>query len=175
MTPQAKPHGLDELPTTTSTRRTFQLAVVYILGGIMSFAMAIPTALYLLVPPRLRRNSKFIDVGDITQFTPGSPVNVSFTENRIDSWKVSAEKRTAWVVKEASGDIVAFSPLCTHLACAYHWEEGQKQFFCPCHNSVFSIDGKVVSGPAPRPLDRYETKIADNQLQIGALKRSAEG
>jgi len=28
----------------------------------------------------------------------------------------------------------------------------------PCHNSLFSIDGRVLAGPAPRPLDRYETK-----------------
>ena len=56
--------------------------------------MAIPTVLYLLVPPRIRRNSKFIDVGDVAQFAPGAPVNVSFTENVIDSWKVSSVKKT---------------------------------------------------------------------------------
>jgi menaquinol-cytochrome c reductase iron-sulfur subunit len=37
---------------------------------------------------------------------------------------------------------------------------------------VFSIDGKVVSGPAPRPLDRYETRVQNNQLEIGQLKTS---
>ena len=38
--------------------------------------------------------------------------------------------------------------------------------------SEFSIDGKVLAGPAPRPLDRYLTKIENNRLQIGELRQS---
>ena len=47
--------------------------------------------------------------------------------------------------------MVAFNPACTHLGCAYHWDESPNNFVCPCHASVFSIDGKVLVGPAPRP------------------------
>jgi quinol---cytochrome c reductase iron-sulfur subunit, bacillus type len=158
-----------------STRRAFHLAVVYVLGALIGLAMAIPTILYLLVPPKPRKQSGFIDAGDISQLTPGIPVAVSFQESRLDGWRLETEKKTAWVVQEPSTNkIVAFGAQCTHLACAYHWEMTSSTFVCPCHGSVFAIDGKVLDGPAPRPLDRYLTKIENNRLQIGELQQSKE-
>ncbi len=76
-------------------------------------------------------------------------------------------KATAWVVKGPYNEVVAFSPQCTHLGCAYHWDGPSHTFVCPCHNSVFAIDGKVLGGPAPRPLDRFITKIQGGRLDIG--------
>src|SRR5580658_10856289 len=93
-----------------STRRAFHLAVVYLLGTIIGLAIAIPTALYLLVPLRQRKGSGWIDAGDISQLTPGVPVNLSFQESRLDGWRLVTEKKTAWVVKEANGRIAAFGP-----------------------------------------------------------------
>lgn len=158
-----------------STRRAFHLAVVYILGALVGLAMAIPTILYLLVPPKSRKQSGFIDAGDVSQLTPGVPVEMSFEESRLDGWKLTTEKKIAWVVKEPNtNQVVAFGPQCTHLGCAYHWEMAQGKFVCPCHSSIFTIDGKVVDGPAPRPLDRYVTKIENNRLQIGELRPSTQ-
>jgi Rieske Fe-S protein len=87
----------------------------------------------------------------------------------VDGWKVTSEKSTAWVVKSASNQVTAFGPQCTHLGCAIRWDDAKSEFLCPCHNSVFDAQGKVVSGPAPRPLDRYETKVEGKQLMIGKL------
>jgi menaquinol-cytochrome c reductase iron-sulfur subunit len=155
-------------------RRTFHLAVIYILGALISVALAIPALIYLLVPPRARKDSGFVDAGDISQLTPDAPVEMSFQDTRVDGWRVVTEKKTAWVVKTPDNKIIAFGPQCTHLACAYHWDAGVKQFACPCHNSFFSLQGQVLAGPAPRPLDRYVTRIQDNRLQVGPLKNSAE-
>ena len=155
-------------------RRVFHLAVIYILGALISVALAIPALIYLLVPPRTRKDSGYVDAGDISQLTPDSPVEMSFQDTRVDGWRVVTEKKTAWVVKTPDNKIIAFGPQCTHLACAYHWDAGVKQFACPCHNSFFSLQGQVLAGPAPRPLDRYVTRIQNNRLQVGALKNSAE-
>jgi Rieske Fe-S protein len=62
----------------------------------------------------------------------------------------------------------------THLGCAYQWDLTEKEFVCPCHASGFSLDGKVIAGPAPRPLDRYDTRIENNRLMLGRLRESAE-
>jgi len=155
------------------TRRSFHLALIYILGGIISLALALPTILYLLVPGRLRKQSSFFDAGDVGQLTPGQPVEMSFQRSRLDGWKLTTEKKTAWVVKAPDNKIVAYSPSCTHLGCAVHWETGESRFKCPCHGSDFALDGKVLAGPAPRPLDQYLTKIENNRLQIGDLKVQA--
>jgi menaquinol-cytochrome c reductase iron-sulfur subunit len=95
-----------------------------------------------------------------------------FRQNRVDGWKILSEKSTAWVVKISDSQVVAFGPQCTHLGCAYHWDDKQSEFLCPCHTSIFRIDGTVVSGPAPRPLDRYDTKVVDGKLLLGALHES---
>lgn len=160
--------------TDGSTRRGFFIAGIYGLVAAITAALGLPAMAYLLLPPKLRKEDEWIEVGDVTKLAPDSPVELTFRRNRVDGWKVLSEKSTAWVVKQADNRVVAFGPQCTHLGCAYHWEDGKNDFLCPCHTSVFGVDGKVISGPAPRPLDRYDTKIDGTKLLLGQLRKSPE-
>ncbi|HVP47507.1 MAG TPA: ubiquinol-cytochrome c reductase iron-sulfur subunit [Bryobacteraceae bacterium] len=155
-----------------TTRRRFYLTFIYGLWGAISAALAAPAFIYLFLPPKMRRESDWVEAGDVSKLQLKNPVEMVFRKNAVDGWKVSSEQQTAWVVKLSDQQIVAFGPQCTHLGCAYHWEERSSEFLCPCHSSVFSVDGKVVSGPAPRPLDRYDTKIENGKLLLGALRES---
>ena len=162
-----------DAPTAPGTsRRGFYLTVIYGLWGLIAAALAAPALLYLLLPPGVRRESEWIETADINALQPKVPVEVVFRKNQVDGWKITSEKETAWVVKLSDQQIAAFGPQCTHLGCAYHWDEAKSEFLCPCHNSVFAMDGKVISGPAPRPLDRYETKIENGKLLLGQLHQS---
>jgi len=156
------------------TRRRFYEAVIFGAQAIIGAALAIPAVAYLLAPPKARRDPGWIEAADIATLNPKAPVEVSFRQSRVDGWKVTTEKKTAWVVKMADNSVVAYGPQCTHLGCAYHWEESQAEFVCPCHTTLFSIDGKVISGPAPRPLDRYDTKTDGTKLLLGQLRRASE-
>lgn len=156
-------------PNESVTRRNFYIAAIYGLGATIAAALGLPAAIYLLFPPKIRRAEEWIEIGDITRLAANSPTEMTFRRNRTDGWKVMSEKATAWVVKHADNSVVAFGPQCTHLGCAYHWDDGKNEFICPCHNSLFSIDGKVMAGPAPRPLDRYETKVDGRKLLVGRL------
>ena len=156
-------------PSAPPTRRRFYLTFIYGLWVAISAALAAPALLYLFLPPKTRAESDWVEAGDIASLPPKTPVEWVFRKNRVDGWKVSSEKQTAWVVKLSDQQIVAFGPQCTHLGCAYHWEERSSEFLCPCHSSIFSMDGKVMSGPAPRPLDRYATKIENGKLLLGGL------
>jgi menaquinol-cytochrome c reductase iron-sulfur subunit len=154
------------------TRRGFGYAVIYGLGAVMSAALAIPAALYLLLPPKLRKQQDWVEAGDVSGLKPGAPEEMTFPRTHTDGWKQYSEKGTAWVVKMKTGEVVAYSPICTHLGCAYHWDTGKGDFVCPCHASEFALDGTVLTGPAPRPLDRFETKIEDSRLFLGPVQQS---
>lgn len=162
------------MATDSGDRRTFFLTVIYGVWAAIGAALSIPAAVYLLLPPKLRHQNEWAEAGDITKMAPNSPVEMVFRRNRVDGWRILSEKSTAWAVKLAGGEVIAYAPQCTHLGCAYHWDESKKQFLCPCHNSVFSVDGKVVSGPAPRPLDRYDAKVQNNKLLLGEIRESKE-
>ena len=130
-------------------------------------ALAVPAAIYLLFPPKVRKEAEWVDAGDLASIPAGTPTEISFRRTRVDGWKVTTEKATAWVVKKSDNNVVAYVPQCTHLGCAYHWDDAKHTFICPCHTSSFSIDGKVLAGPAPRPLDRFMVMLEGSKLQIG--------
>jgi menaquinol-cytochrome c reductase iron-sulfur subunit len=151
----------------STTRRTFYSAVIAGLGGLITAALAAPAAAYLLIRPKSQKQSDFVPAADLATLTVGKPEEVVFRRTRVDGWRVLNEKSTAWVLRKDDQNVIAFAPQCTHLGCAYHWDEKENNFLCPCHTSTFSIDGKVLSGPAPRPLDRLVTKIDQGKILIG--------
>jgi menaquinol-cytochrome c reductase iron-sulfur subunit len=156
------------------TRRGFGYAVIYGLGALIGAALAVPAAIYLLIPPKTGKKESWVEAGDLSQLKPGTPEEMTFRRTHIDGWKIYSEKGTAWVVKTADGKVLALSPTCTHLGCAYHWDTGKSDFVCPCHGSEFALDGTVLSGPAPRPLDRFEIKIENARLWLGPVHQSNE-
>jgi quinol---cytochrome c reductase iron-sulfur subunit, bacillus type len=84
----------------------------------------------------------------------------------------SHQRKEHWVVKMAENQVVAYSPQCPHLGCAYHWVAKKNEFLCPCHASTFSIEGEVLTGPAPRALDRLELKVEGDKLLLGSVRWS---
>ena len=156
-----------------STRRAFYQRIIYGLSSLMTATLALPAVGYLFVPSRKRQETGWTDAGPIATLRQNAPRELVFQKKRVDGWKISTVRATAWAVKTEQ-EIIAFAPQCTHLGCGYHWNEEKSQFLCPCHNSIFSIDGQVVGGPAPRPLDRYEVRVEGERLWLGSATSSSE-
>jgi cytochrome b6-f complex iron-sulfur subunit len=57
------------------------------------------------------------------------------------------------------GGFLAIYQRCTHLGCAVPYVEGEDQFHCPCHGSLYNHEGVVIGGPAPRPMDIFPITI----------------
>jgi nitrite reductase/ring-hydroxylating ferredoxin subunit len=59
------------------------------------------------------------------------------------------------LVRDASGQIDAFSQVCTHLSCAVVHRPDEQALACPCHKGSFSSrDGRPLAGPPTRRLPR---------------------
>ncbi len=160
-----------------TSRRGFLAAGIYGLGSIIAGSLGITSALYLLRGPRKKRGTEWADAADASVLRAGAPAKITFNRTRVDGWKISNQKDTAWLIRNVDGSLTAFSPLCTHLGCAYQWraEAGPSKngaFVCPCHGSSFSRTGQVITGPANRPLDRYEVKREGERIWLGSLVKT---
>jgi glycine/D-amino acid oxidase-like deaminating enzyme/nitrite reductase/ring-hydroxylating ferredoxin subunit len=60
------------------------------------------------------------------------------------------QKLAVW--KDMNGKPHALSASCTHLGCTVTWNNAERTWDCPCHGSMFSVDGSVIHGPAVTPL-----------------------
>jgi menaquinol-cytochrome c reductase iron-sulfur subunit len=158
----------NELP---EGRRGFLTGAIYAIASVIGGALCAPTAVYLFGRRKSSDRSRWVDAGELKQIKVGTPHEISFRRNETDGWKIHSAKETAWVLKKADGELVAFSPWCTHLGCAYRWDAARGQFSCPCHGSFFSKNGDVIAGPAPRPLDRYDVRLTGKRLWLGALHK----
>ncbi len=83
-----------------------------------------------------------------------------------------------WVARyeyNGQAQIYALQSVCTHLGCTPNWLEGEQKFKCPCHGSGFYKDGVNFEGPAPRPLERFAIRVADDgQLEVDKSRKFKE-
>jgi menaquinol-cytochrome c reductase iron-sulfur subunit len=151
-------------------RRQFYARAVFALNALIGFAISLPAAAYLLLPGRRKQTADWSDAGSISNLG-ADPRQVLIRRKRVDAWRTTVEETTAWVFQR-EGKVTAISPSCPHLGCGVHWDAAKSGFLCPCHDSEFDSEGKVLSGPSPRALDRFETRVEGDRLWIGEPRRS---
>lgn len=67
----------------------------------------------------------------------------------------------AILVRPDEETLLAFSQKCTHLGCVVFWSKANEHFECPCHEGMFDLEGRPVSGPPDRPLTRIDLEVRD--------------
>ena len=143
------------------TRRNFLSLAIVGIGGIITAILGIPAVGYLVGPALTRQAEDWIQLGSVKKVETGTPTLFKVTLQHQTGWVTSQEELSAYVLTEDGQNYVALSNICSHLGCRVRWIPDQGKFYCPCHDGIFNKDGSVVSGPPPRPMDRYQTKLDD--------------
>jgi menaquinol-cytochrome c reductase iron-sulfur subunit len=150
-----------------ANRRDFLATVTWAIGALLGAGLGIPAVAYIIGPTLQHEQMEvWIPVGSTSKVELGTPTLFKANIVRQTGWITNEEQLSAYLLTEDGRDYVAMSNICTHLGCRVRWIADQSQFFCPCHNAIFAKDGSVVSGPPPRPLDRFEVKVEAGTLYI---------
>ena len=70
------------------------------------------------------------------------------------------------IIRLASGEVRAFSAVCTHLGCIVQFSAAHEDIWCACHNGHYDLHGRNVSGPPPRPLTTYAVNVRGDQIVV---------
>lgn len=150
----------------TGTRRRFFEWVIAASSALIGLGLAFPLIGYVVSPALRRRKQPWVNVAAAADLSTGVPKQLEYVATVQDGYHETKTDKALWAVKQPNGEVTVFSPMCTHLGCGYHWDGAAQQFKCPCHGSVFDVTGRVVAGPAPRPLDVLPSKVDNGRLLV---------
>ncbi len=112
-------------------------------------------ALKFMMPPEVAESS-------VNQVSAGKAADLKPNSARIFRFG----SRPAILVRTAAGEFRAFSAVCTHLNCTVQYNDQSRQIWCACHNGQFDLNGKVVGGPPPRPLEQYTVHVQGDEVVV---------
>ena len=75
------------------------------------------------------------------------------------------------VIKTGTGELKAYSQVCTHLSCAVRYEAGSNTIDCPCHKGFFAVeDGRPLAGPPTRALPRVRLETRSDGVYATGME-----
>lgn len=74
--------------------------------------------------------------------------------------------RPALLLMTAEGEYLALSAVCTHLSCTVQYRNDLQQIWCACHNGLYDLAGRNISGPPPRPLESYQVHVRGDEIVV---------
>jgi nitrate reductase gamma subunit len=154
------------LPAAEINRRSFLAKATGLLTFFVAAAAGIPLIGGMIGEIYREKKRDWVKVTDVASLPVNQPVNPSFPMQVTQAYLRETELRKVWVVRQPDNRVTVFSPVCPHLGCHYHWNPQNKHFECPCHGSIYALDGKVLGGPAPRSLDTLPAKVEGGTLMV---------
>ncbi len=133
------------------SRRRFLGILVGFLGTIFAGGVIYPVLSYL-VPPSRKKG--------------GEIIKVPKAELPLGGMKRFYIRGGPAIVINSKGGYAAFSLVCSHLGCLVKWEGDKNEFVCPCHGAIFNAEGKVVSGPPPKGLERLNVEEKESEVWV---------
>jgi len=148
------------------SRKRFLASLVGGISGVIAATVATPLVGYFLSPLWRKHPPIFTPVARVEEIPVGEPTFITYEQRVRDGWYISTLSKGAWIVNKNNGEFIVYDPRCTHLNCPYYWDRDKGMFQCPCHDGKFDMDGNVIGGPPPRPLDRLEFTIEKGSILV---------
>jgi len=165
-----KPAGWYEGETMTR-RAVFALGGQAFGAGAVTL-VALPVVGFAVAPIFDRPEEIWEGVGTVDDFSPDTYRQAVKTEVP----GVGDSGKTTVYIRQGNPDInpdespdeyIAISSRCAHLGCPVRFFPSAGNFICPCHGGVYDFEGKVTGGPPVRPLDRFQTRVVGNTVEVG--------
>jgi len=125
-------------------------------GGVVAWLGAVlyPILAYLIPPKQGEVEVTSVKAGKLGEIEKESGTIVRFGNKPVI------------LIRNSSGECVAFSATCTHLDCTVQYRKDLGAIWCACHNGTYDLKGQNISGPPPRPLDEYRVIIQGEDVLI---------
>lgn len=69
-------------------------------------------------------------------------------------------------IRESEDTVRVLDPTCSHKKCTVEYNREKQRIVCPCHSSNYTLDGKVLNGPAEKPLQVFEATLDPQKTKI---------
>ena len=123
-----------------------------VVASVVSFLY--PALRYIIPPP-------------VAESTSRSVVAAKADELKRNTGKIfKFGSKPALLVRSADGTHRAFSAVCTHLNCTVQYRADLHEIWCACHNGLYDLEGRNVSGPPPRPLEVFEVHVQGEDVVV---------
>jgi succinate dehydrogenase / fumarate reductase, iron-sulfur subunit len=160
----AKPVALP--PADCMDRRSFLCRTgVALLGGGAALYMGGLLSAAAVAPALAKSGSLLVPLGQLSEIPVGEITTLMLRWEEKKGF-YTQQRVMPVLVSRDNDQIVCFKASCTHLGCIVKWDKPSNGFKCACHGGTFDRQGKVLSGPPPRPLDRYNFKIDADHLLV---------
>jgi menaquinol-cytochrome c reductase iron-sulfur subunit len=182
---QGKPGGLPSpdpagyFKGESMTRRTAFTVGVQALGGLAGAAVVLPAIGFAVAPLFEEEEETWQAVGPTSDFSPDTyrPVVITIVPGIGETGKSTAYVRRGnpepqltqdgKYPPESPDEFIAISTRCAHVGCPVRFVQASRNFICPCHGGVYGFLGERIGGPPVRPLDRFQTRVTNGQVEIG--------
>jgi len=146
-----------DLPAQPS-KRSFLNVLLGAWAAAFAASVVYPVFRYL-IPPRLAGPT-----------TASVKLPIKASEVKINSGTIfKFGQKPGILIRTEQGEFKALSAVCTHLDCTVQYKSDSQQIWCACHNGLYDLRGRNVSGPPPRPLEEFQVNEEGDTLVVSKV------
>lgn len=150
-----------QVPTPVKPPRR-RIVEVLLGGGLFASVVSFvyPVLRYLIPPPVADLGGDEVVASKVGDLRPNGSKVIRFGTH------------PALLLMTAEGEYRALSAVCTHLSCTVQYRNDLHQIWCACHNGLYDLSGRNISGPPPRPLEAFVVHVRGDEIVV-SRKREA--